>query len=77
MFLFFLTLVMLNKLRCHTHFYFSANQITNLDCCYKFMYLMANSTDPDQLASDLDLHCLQRQGYPGSAGQGLILHVNM
>ena len=36
---------------------------------------MANSVDPDQLASetDLDLYCLQR--YPGSAGQGLILTV--
>ena len=33
---------------------------------YKFTYLMANRADPDQLASeeatDLDLHCLQRQG---------------
>ena len=25
-----------------------------------------------QKPTDLDLHCLQRQGYPGSAGQGLI-----
>ena len=36
---------------------------------------MANSADPDQLASstDLDLHCLQVQDiYPGLAGQGLI-----
>ena len=35
---------------------------------------MINSADPDQLASkptDLDLHCLQMQGIPGSAGQGL------
>ena len=34
---------------------------------------MANSADPDQLASeptDLDLHCLQSRVYPGSAGQG-------
>ena len=37
------------------------------DCCYKFtyMYLMANSADPGQLASSeancLDLHRLQRQ----------------
>ena len=30
---------------------------------------MANSADPDQLASptDLDLHCLQRQGVSGSS----------
>ena len=36
---------------------------------------MTNSTDPDQLTSkkptDLDLHCLKRQGYPGSVRQGL------
>ena len=28
---------------------------------------MTNSADPDQLASDLDLHCLQRQGISGSS----------
>ena len=36
---------------------------------------MANIADPDQLASqkptDLDLHCLQMQVIPGSAGPGL------
>ena len=26
---------------------------------------MANSADPGQMASDLDLHCLQRQGISG------------
>ena len=26
---------------------------------------MTNSADPDQLASDLNLHCLQRQGISG------------
>ena len=26
---------------------------------------MTNSADPDQLATDLDLHCLQRQGISG------------
>ena len=31
---------------------------------------MANSADQDQLASS-DLHCLQKQDYLGSAGQGL------
>ena len=41
---------------------------------------MVNSADPDQLASsekptDLDLHCLQRQIYQGSAGQGLTLDL--
>ena len=40
----------------------------DLDCCYEFAYFMANSADPDQLASeptDLDLHRLQRQGIIG------------
>ena len=40
-----------------------------LGCWNKFTYWMANSADPDQLASeeanDLDLHCLQRQGLSG------------
>ena len=31
---------------------------------------MANSADPDQLASDL-IYSLQNSVYPGSAGQGL------
>ena len=34
---------------------------------------MANSADPDQKPTDLDLHCLQNRVYPGSAGQGLSL----
>ena len=29
---------------------------------------MANSAAPDQLASDRDLHCLQRQGISGFNG---------
>ena len=36
---------------------------------------MANSADPDQKPTDLDLHCLQRQGISGvsdSAGLELI-----
>ena len=28
--------------------------------------------DPDQMASDLDLHCFKDKAYPGSAWQGLI-----
>ena len=35
---------------------------------------MANSADPDQLATDLDLHC-RSSAYPGSAGQGLSILV--
>ena len=33
---------------------------------------MANSADPDQKPTDLDLHCLQNRIYPVSAGQGII-----
>ena len=54
-----LSLVLLNKLRCDAHFKFQPVSLLDLDCCYKFTYLMANNADPDQLA-DLDLHCLQR-----------------
>ena len=32
---------------------------------------MTNSADPDQLASDLDLHCSLRQGMLCSAREGL------
>ena len=32
---------------------------------------MPNSADPDQLASDLDLHCLLVQGMSCSAREGL------
>ena len=56
---------MLNELICQTHFEFSANQILDPGCLYKFTYLMPNSVDPDQLPTDLDLHCLQMQGISG------------
>ena len=46
-----LTLVLLNKLRCHAHFKFQPIRLLDPDFCYKFTYLMANSADPDQLAS--------------------------
>ena len=46
-----LTLVLLNKLRCHAHSNFQPIRLLDLGCCYKFTYLMANSVDPDQLAS--------------------------
>ena len=32
---------------------------------------MTNSADPDQLPTDLDLHCLLRQGMSCSARDGL------
>ena len=42
---------------------------------------MANSEDPDQLASseatDLDLHCLQRQGISGFSRTRLILQATV
>ena len=48
--------------------------LLDLDCCYKFTYLMANSGDPDQLASEqliwIYIVCKWKV-YPGSAGQGL------
>ena len=42
---------MLNKLKCHTHAYFSANQITWFVLLIQFTHLIPNSVDPDQLAS--------------------------
>ena len=45
-----LTLVLLNKDAMPTS-KFQLIRLLNLDCCYKFIYLMANSADPDQLAS--------------------------
>ena len=58
-------LVLLNKLRYHPTSNFQPIRLLDLDYCYKFTYLMANSADPDQLPTDLDLHCLQRQGISG------------
>ena len=59
-----LTLVVLNKLRCHAHFTFSANQFTGSRLLIQIQVL--NGTD-------LNLHCFQRQCYPGSAELGLTL----
>ena len=48
---------------------FQPIRLTDPGCWYKITYLMANSEDPDQLdlqkPTDLDLHCLQRQGISG------------
>ena len=38
---------------------------------------MINSADPDQKPSDLDLHCLPRQGMPCSAREGLRVNVEV
>ena len=43
---------MLNKLRDHAASNFQLIRFLDPDCCYKFPYLMANSADPDQLASE-------------------------
>ena len=48
---------------------FQPIKLLDSDFLYKFTYWMANSADPDQLASwkptDLDLHCLQIQCISG------------
>ena len=36
---------------------------------------MANSADPDQLLTDLDLHICKGRIYPGSAGLGLMFII--
>ena len=46
----YLTLVLLNKDATPTS-NFQPIRLLDPDCCYKFAYLMANSADPDQLAS--------------------------
>ena len=33
-------------------FYFQLIRLFDPDCCYEFTFLMANSADPDQLASE-------------------------
>ena len=41
-------------------------RLLNSNFWYKFTYQMTNSADPDsRLPTDLDLHCLQRQGISG------------
>ena len=56
-------------------FNFQPIRLLDPDCCYKFAYLMANSADPDQLASSEanrsgSTLCKGRV-YLDSAGQGL------
>ena len=46
-----LTLVLLNKDATPTS-NFQPIRLINPDCCYKLTYLMANSADRDQLASE-------------------------
>ena len=62
----YFTLVMLHKLKKpHPLPIFSQSDYFLQSCCYKFTYLRTNSADPNQKLTDLDLHCLQRQGIFG------------
>ena len=54
---------------------FQPIRLLDPDCSYKYTYLMTNSADPDQKPTDLDLHCLLRQGMSYSAREGLILSM--
>ena len=74
-----LTLVMLNKLRCHPTSNFQPIRLLDPGVWYKFAYLMANSADPKSVGffrSQLIWIYTVFKGrvYPGSAGQGLITH---
>ena len=40
---------------------FQPIKLLDPDCYYKFIYLKANSADPDQKPTELDLHYLQKQ----------------
>ena len=71
-----LTLVMLNELRCHAHFQFSANQITWSRLLIQYHILNGKQCRSRSVGfwvqiqiswlltkpTDLDLHCFQRQG---------------
>ena len=59
---------MLNKLRCHTHFLFSAIQITWCRLLIQIHILndkQCRSKSVGLKPTDLDLHCFQRQGISG------------
>ena len=72
-----LTLAMLNKLRCHAHFKFWANQITYSRLLIKNHILNGKQYRSRSVPTDLDHHCLQLQGLiPGSAGPGLNYSVS-
>ena len=56
---------------------FQQIRLLDLDCCFKFTNLMANSADPDQLASleaNIWIYTVCKGWvHSGSAGQGLKL----
>ena len=66
--LFTLTHVMLNKLRCHTHFQFSANQIT-----WSRLFLYSNT---EWQTVQIQISICKSRAYPGSAGQGLSIRTD-
>ena len=73
-----LTLVLLNKLRCHAFFKFQPIRLLDPECWYKFTYMYLMVTVQIQISwllqkpTDLDLHCLQRQDISGfRVGLGL------
>ena len=80
-FLTILTLVLLNKLRCHAHFNFSANENT----CSKLLIQIQILNDKQCRSRSVGFFRSQLiwiytvckgRVYPGSAGQGLTLKVN-
>ena len=54
---------------------FQPIRLLDLGSWYKFKYWMANSADPDQKPTDLDLHCLQRQGISRHNRKWVNLHL--
>ena len=55
--------------RLHYVIYKPGRSVSYKIACYRVTYWIANSADPDQLASlkptDLDVHCLKKQGISG------------
>ena len=71
-----LTFTMLNKLICHAHFYFSANQIT-LSRLLIQIQIFNDSADPDQELNNLALQMdvCKGRAYQGSARLGLTSYI--
>ena len=64
--------LMLNKLRCQDHTSnFQPIRLLDPGGGYNCTYLMTESVYPCQNPTDLDLHCLQRQGISGLSRTGV------
>ena len=65
----FLTLVMLNKSRCHAHINFDQSdyliQVVDINAHSNWQTVQIQISWLLQKLTDLDLHCLQRQGISG------------